>query len=137
VFGSVMTHHWPGPPARSKLPARIVARLVGVGVLVAALAGPAGAHAETFVTAPRPTPPIQFVPANVPWPLSAARARKAARAKAIRAWGARQPKVVGVHRVSYSRIDCRVTWRSGTGRRLTRTVKVTRTSAYGVRAFTA
>ena len=126
-----MPHRWRGPLARSKRSARIQAPLVGVGGVVAALAGPAGAHASTSVT------PLHFRPANVPWPLGAAQARKAARGKAIRAWGARAPKVVGAHRVSYSRIDCQVTWRSATGSRLTRTVKVTRTSAYGVRAVAA
>jgi hypothetical protein len=57
--------------------------------------------------------------------------------KAVRAWGARKPKVVRVHRVSYSKVNCRVTWRSSTGRRLTRTGKVNRTSTYGVRAYAA
>ena len=80
---------------------------------------------------PAPQPPIQFTPADVPWPLSLAQARKAARAKAIRAWGAREPRVVRVHRVTYSKVRCRVTWRGATR---TRTVTVTRTSADGVRA---
>jgi len=130
-----------GPLARLNSSVRFAVPVVGV--LVAAVAGsPAGADAATLPPATNPSgsgqgtfsTPVPFRPANVPWPLSIARARKAARAKAIRAWGAREPRIVSVHRVSYSRVNCRVTWRPETGKKLIRTVKVKRTSAYGVQA---
>jgi len=139
-----MNRHPRGPLARLNLSARIVAAVVGV--LVAALDGsPAGAEAAIVPPTTSPSSsgpltfsaPVQFRPAEVPWPLSLARARKAARTKAIRAWGARDPRVVSVHRVDYSAVNCRVTWRPGTGRRLSRTVKVTRTSVHGVQASAA
>jgi hypothetical protein len=133
-----------GPLARSNTSARVVVPVVGV--LVAALVGsPAAADAATLPSAMNPSgseqvtfsAPVPFRPANVPWPLSIARARKAARAKAVRAWSAREPRIVSVHRVSYSRVNCRVTWRPETGGKLIRTVKVKRTSAYGVQASAA
>jgi len=110
-----------------KLPARTLATVVGVLVAVS------GVPARADVT-PTPAPLLQFRPANVPWPLSTAQARKAARAEAVRAWGARNPKVVSVHRVSYSKVDCRVTWRTEAGGTRARTVTVKRTSTYGVQA---
>ena len=107
--------------------ARTIATVAAV--LVAASAGPARADVT-----PAPAPPIQFRPANVPWPLSMTQARRAARAEAVRAWGARNPKVVSVDRVSYSKVDCRVTWRTEAGEMRTRTVRVKRTSTYDVQA---
>lgn len=127
MFGLPVTRTWRRPAARSKTSARVA---VVATALAVACSGSAHAAVDPV---PAPQPVVQFRPANVPWPLSIARARKAARAKAIRLWGARKPRVVGVHRVSYSRVDCRVTWRGEAGEMRARTVKVTRTSAYGVR----
>jgi hypothetical protein len=106
-------------------------RLVTTSILaVACLSAPASAQST-----PPPQPTIPFRPASVPWPLSISQARKAARAEAIRAWGARKPRVVSAHRVSYSKVRCRVTWRGKAGGMRTGTVKVKRTSADGVQAF--
>ena len=107
------------------------ARVLATALLLAALLAPAASAQE-----PAP-PPIQFQPANVPWPLSWAQARKAARAEAIRAWDARKPKVVSMRRISFSKVNCRVSWRTAAGAKRTRTVKVKRTSTYDVQAFPA
>ncbi len=107
------------------------ARLAATAVLVAAgFAAPAAAQAE-----PAPAPAVEFRPANVPWPLSWAQASRAARAEAVRAWDARTPKVVRMRRISFSKVDCRVRWRTAAGATRIRTVKVKRTSAHDVQAF--
>lgn len=107
------------------------ARVLVTVLLLAALLAPAASAQE-----PAP-PPVRFQPANVPWPLSWAQARRAARAEAIRAWGARKPKVVSMRRISFSKVDCRVRWRTAAGAKRTRTVRVKRTSTDDIQAFPA
>jgi hypothetical protein len=63
-------------------------------------------------------------------------ARSAALTKAKQLWHARKPKVIGVHRVNSSKITLRVMWGSKHGKKHTRSVVVTKTSA-GVRASAA
>ena len=84
--------------------------------LLAAACFATAATAQTQPTAPE-SPVVEFRPANVPWPLSWAQARRAARAEAVRAWDARKPKVVSMRRISFSKITCRVSWRTAAGAR--------------------
>jgi len=107
------------------------ARLLATAVVLAAFLTPTASAQE-----PAP-PPVRFQPANVPWPLSWAQARRAARAEAIRAWDARKPTVVSMRRISFSKVRCRVSWRTAAGGKRIRTVKVKRTSAGGIQAFPA
>jgi len=88
-------------------------------------------------SAPAPAPAQAPAPAApTASPLSVFNARSAALAKAKQLWHARKPKVIGVHRVSSSKITCRVMWRSKNGTKHTRSVVVSKTSA-GVRASAA
>ena len=109
-------------------------RAVVTAAFLAAVCPAPSAQAQT---PPAPQPTVEFQPAKVPWPLSWAQARKAARAEAVRAWDARKPKVVSLHRISFSKVDCRVRWRTTTGAKRARTVRVKRTSTYDVQAFPA
>ncbi|WP_028060545.1 hypothetical protein [Candidatus Solirubrobacter pratensis] len=95
------------------------------------------------VAAPQPPappaarqPPAQSQPSDG-LPLSNATARRAARALAIRFYGARSPKVVSMHRIDVSRVKCRVSWRTKSGAKRSRMMKVRRTTWGGVDAYLA
>ena len=99
--------------------------------LVASAAVPAKA-------APAPDPPPADTPtADTPLPLSVAKARGAALTKAKQRWNARKPKVVKVRRVNSSTVTVRVMWRSKSGTKQFRTLKVKRTLWTGTRASAA
>jgi hypothetical protein len=81
--------------------------------------------------------PQTATPQNAPRPLTVAAAKTAARYLAVHAWGAHKPKVASTHRVSASQVTCRLTWRTKAGKKRSRTVKVKRTSMFGVEAHAA
>lgn len=104
---------------------------------------PPAAQPSGPVVAPAPTPtpalapqPHAATPANVALPLGATTARRYAQGYARTKWHARKPKVIGVHRVNSSKITCRVMWHTKNGKKHSRSVVVTKTSA-GVRASAA
>ena len=85
----------------------------------------------------RTAPPTAPVGADSPAPLSIPKARSAALTKAKQMWRARKPKVVKVRRVNSSTVTVRVMWRSKSGTKQVRTLKVKRTRLAGTRASAA